>query len=139
MTLNKIFLLSSFITDIKPDYDHLARPGFPSWAWPGFLAAHRIVHLSIHMLNLMYSLQHISYALKSYLDMCVHTCSCVCGEYLYLFPCFICMSSCHAQGIFATTPHRCSWSSPGTLVLSILFTYFLPTWLPWAFGLTPLL
>lgn len=45
------------------------------------------------------------------------------------------MSLCHAQGIFSTTPDRCTWSSPGTLVLSILFTYFLPTWLPWAFGL----
>ena len=99
----------------------------------------RIVLLSIHVLNLMYSLQHISYALKSYLDMCVHTCTCVCREYLYLFSCFICMSSCHAQGIFSTTPDRCSWSSPGALVLSIPLTYFLPSWLLCVFGLTPLL
>ena len=49
------------------------------------------------------------------------------------------MSSCHAQGIFSTTPDRCSWSSPGALVLSIPFTYFLPSWLPLAFGLIPLL
>ena len=40
---------------------------------------------SIHVLNFMYSLQHISHALTSYVDMCVHTCTYACTECLYLF------------------------------------------------------
>ena len=35
-------------------------------------------------------------------------------------------------------PYSCSWSSAGSFILSIPFTYFLPSWLLWAFGLTHL-
>ena len=50
------------------------------------------------------------------------------------------MRPCHAHGIlFFTTLLRCSWSFPGALVLSIPFTYFLPSWLLRVFGLTCLL
>ena len=31
------------------------------------------------------------------------------------------MSSCHAQGIFSTTPDKCTWSSPGPLHPLYLF------------------
>ena len=85
---------------------------------------------SIHVLNLMYSLQRISHALTSHLDMCVHICTQVYKAYLYIFSSFIHMRPCHAHGIlFFTTLLRCSWSFPGALVLSIPFTYFLPSWL----------
>ena len=36
-------------------------------------------------------------------------------------------------------PQQVQFVLARALVLSIPFTYFLPTWLPWAFGLTPLL
>ena len=47
--------------------------------------------------------------------------------------------SSHTTSCFSITPKRGSWSSPGGLVLSIPFTYFFPSWLLWAFALTPLL
>ena len=143
-SLLSIFSIFFFlcITDIKQDRDHLPHAPFPSWAWPGFLPAHRSVHPphpgSIQVLNLTDSLQHISQALKSYVDMCVHTCTCVCRAYLF-FSCFINMRFCHHTiSYFSTTPDSCSWSSAGSFVLSIAFTYFLPSWLLWVFGLTHL-
>ena len=51
-------------------------PGLPSWAWPSFLDCSQEcppLHPGIiHILNLIYSLQHLSHALESYIDMYVH-------------------------------------------------------------------
>ena len=127
-----IFLLYSWIIDIKQDYDHLSCDWFPIFGvarCPACSQEHPPLHPgSIHVLNLR--LQYISNAVKSHVDICVHTGIHVCREYLYLFSCFVNMrprlprASC-----FSTTPDRCSWSSPGILVLSIpLFPSLLAPW-----------
>ena len=79
----------------------------------------------IQVLNLVDSLQHIPQALKSYVDMCVHTCTCVCRAYLYFFPCFINMRFCHhTTSCFSTTPTAAAGplqgpsSSPYPLLIS---------------------
>ena len=61
---------------MKQDYDHL------TCAWFTLLGMAKLPDCSqecpplhpgiIHILNLIYSLQHLSHALKSYIDMCVH-------------------------------------------------------------------
>ena len=139
-----IFLLYSWIIDIKQDYDHLSCDCFPVFGMarlPARSQERPPIHPgSICVLNFNPRLQYLSNGLKSYVNMYVHTCIHVCREYLYLFSCFVNMrpwlprASC-----FSTTPDRCNWSSPGTLVFSFPFAYFLPSWLLWAFGLTPLL
>lgn len=129
-----IFLSFSCITDIKQDYYHLSCDWFPVFDMAKLPACSQerppLHPESIHVHNLNLSLQYISNAVKSRVDMCVHTCIHVCREYLYLFSCFVNMrprlprASC-----FCTAPDRCSWSSPGILVLSIpLFPSLLAPW-----------
>ena len=75
-----IFLSFSWIIDIKQDYDHLSCDWFPICGmarYPSYSQEHPPLHPgSIHVLNL--SLRYISNAIKSRVDMCVHTCIHVC-------------------------------------------------------------
>ena len=114
-----IFLSFSCITDIKQDYDNLICDWFPIFGiarLPACSQERPPLHPgSIHVLNLNLSLQYISNAVKSYVDMCVHTCIHVCRAFLYLFSCFVNMRPCLPRvSCFSTTPDRCCWSSPGT-------------------------
>ena len=78
-----IFLSFSCITDIKQDYDHLSCDWFPVFGMaklPACSQEHPPLHRgSIHVLNLNLSLQYISNAVKSRVDMCVHTSIHVCA------------------------------------------------------------
>ena len=83
-----IFLFSSII-DIKQDYECLTCAQVPHLGMARLLASSQecppLYPGSIHVLNCMYSLQQISHALMSYVDVCVHTCTYACSEHLYLF------------------------------------------------------
>ena len=72
-----IFLLYSWIIDIKQDYDHLSCDWFPVLCMaklPACSQEHPPLHpRSIHVLNLNLSFRYISNAVKSRVDMCVHT------------------------------------------------------------------
>ena len=72
---------------------------FPLLGMASLPPAHMSIHPSIHVLNLMYSLQHISRALKSYVETCVHTRKYGFRQYLYLFFHFIDMRQYHAHSI----------------------------------------
>ena len=74
-------------------------PVFPFWVWPGSQKHLPLHPRSIHVLSLMYSLQHISHALTSHWDMCVHICTQVYKAYLYIFSSFIHVRPCHAHSI----------------------------------------
>lgn len=93
-----IFLLFSCIIDIKQDYDNVICDWFPVFGLarlPACSQERPPLHPgSIHVLNVNLSLQYISNAVKSYVDMCVHTCIHVCRAFLYLFSCFVNMRPC---------------------------------------------
>ena len=130
----------SYVIGIKQDYDHLHVPSFPSCAWPGFLSAHTSIHPSFQGASVsstsctaFSTLHMLWHHMETYMYMYV-------GHICRLFSCFINLRPCHAQASsFSTTPDKYSWSSLGALVLSTTFTYFLPSWLLWAFGLTTFL
>ena len=72
----------------KQVYDHLTCAHFPLFGMAKLPACSQekppLHPGSIHVLNLFYSLQHMSEALKLYLDTCLHACTHACREYLYL-------------------------------------------------------
>ena len=69
------------------------------------------IHSSNHVLNLMYSLQHISQALKSYVETYVHTRTYGFRHYLYLFFHFINVKQYHAHSILLF--HHTQWVQLG--------------------------
>ena len=73
----------------KQGYDHLTCAYFPLFGMARLPAcSHERPPLhpgSIGVLNISYSLQHMSQALKLYLEMCLHTCTHACREYLLYF------------------------------------------------------
>ena len=85
---------------------------------------------SIHVLNLNLSLQYISNAVKSHVDMCVHTCTYACTECLYLFFLFYKHKTISSHSILLFYhPRQVQLVLSRDLVLSSSFTYFLPSWL----------
>ena len=78
-----IFLLFSYTIDIKQDYDNLICDWFPIFGMARLPACSQecppLHPGSIHVLNLNLSLQYISNAVKSRVDMCVHTSIHVCA------------------------------------------------------------
>ena len=84
---------------------------------------------SIRVLNCMYSLQQISHALMSYVDVCVHTCTYAYSEYLYLFFLFYkCKTISSHRILLFHHPRQVLLVLSRDLVLSSPFTYFLPSW-----------